>query len=61
MRSGYIGNWRVYQDAPDYGCSDNPSLDWFAYEIASNGHCTGRNIRGSTRQEIVRQIEGMQQ
>ena len=47
-----IGNWRITQDSPEYGCDDNPSFDWFAIEYR-NGHWTGKFIRAATFEEIV--------
>lgn len=43
----YIGNWRIWQDSPEYGCTDNPSYEWLAAE-SINGHNTGRTLRFPT-------------
>lgn len=29
--------WTIYQDAPEFGCDDNPSYKWFAYK-SEGGH-----------------------
>lgn len=38
-----IGNWQIWQDSPEYGCTDNPSFQWFAHEY-KNGHWTGKSL-----------------
>lgn len=31
------GDWTVWRDCPEFGCTDNPSYDWFARK-SKNGH-----------------------
>lgn len=42
-----IGNWDVYRDSPEFGCSDNPSFKWFAMEYI-NGHWTGKSMEAES-------------
>ena len=28
----------IWQDSPEYGCTDNPSYKWFSRTAQSNGH-----------------------
>lgn len=57
MQAHYIGNWRVHQDSPEYGCDDNPSYEWFANEYVE-GHWTGRTLRSQTLAELRAMIAG---
>lgn len=51
-----IGNWRITQDSPEYGCTDNPSYDWYATEYR-NGHWTGNTLREPTREALMKHFE----
>lgn len=50
-RAFYIGEWRIWQDSPDYGCTDNPSYEWFARQV-SDGHMRGEALRFPTEHEM---------
>ena len=39
----YVGQWQVWQDSPEYGCTDNPSYNWYANRYV-NGHWTGESM-----------------
>lgn len=58
-RNHQIGNWSIYQDAPEYGCTDNPSYEWFANEYI-NGHWTGRTLRNADRAALETEVRGAQ-
>lgn len=49
------GNWEVWQDAPEYGCTDNPSYDWLAMEYR-NGHWTGRTAVSKSLSGLLEKI-----
>ena len=38
----HVGQWQVWQDSPEYGCTDNPSYNWYANRYV-NGHWTGES------------------
>lgn len=52
-----IGNWRITQDSPEYGCDDNPSYEWFANEYV-NGHWTGKTLRFPTEYDMRKHFLG---
>lgn len=33
-----VGDWTVWRDSPEFGCTDNPSYDWMANKINNQGH-----------------------
>lgn len=51
------GLWSIYQDSPEYGCDDNPSYHWFAFETRRDCHLTGRSLRAATYAELVENID----
>lgn len=46
-----IGNWKIWQDAPEYGCTDNPSYKWHAHEFIG-GHWTGNALVFDTEYDM---------
>ena len=56
-RPWYIGNWRIWQDSPEYGCDDNPSYAWHAAE-SIDGHSTGRTLRFPTEYDMRKHFLG---
>lgn len=50
-KAWHIGNFRIWQDSPEYGCTDSPSYKWFASE-SINGHWTGKTLRFDSEYEM---------
>ena len=49
---GSKGQWRIWQDSPEFDCNDNPSYLWFATEYV-NGHSVRTIASTATRQGVL--------